>query len=291
MTKDYVILTDATSDIPQPLVEKYNLDYIPMEVNFGEETFKQYLDERDLKLSDFYARLDNKELATTTLINMQTFIDKFTPYLEKGIDVIFIGLSSALSASYSQALIAKEELSAAFPLRKIVIIDSKGASVAEGALVVEALEKQKAGASFDEVVKHVKSLIQHVIAFFVPINLETLRRGGRIGAVKAVIGDAIGIKPILQLDSEGKIVELSKARGFKRALTMLVDLTKDRVTKPYKEKFYIVHASNSAAATVVADLFKAEHGGGQAIIGPLGPVISAHTGTGAVCLVFFGSHR
>lgn len=287
----FVILTDATSDIPQILVDKYNLDYIPMEVNFGEETFRQFLDERELKLSDFYARLDNKELATTTLINMQTFLDKFTPYLEKGFDIIFIGLSSALSASYSQAILAREELSELYPDRKVAVIDSKGASVAEGALVIEALEKQRAGASFDEIISHIEGLVQNVIAFFVPINLDTLRRGGRIGAVKAMIGDAIGIKPILQLDAEGKIVELSKARGFKRALTMLVDLSKDRVKKPYTQNYYIVHASNSAAATVVADLFKAEHGGGNPIIGPLGPVISAHTGTGAVCLVFFGSHR
>lgn len=287
----FVILTDATSDIPQQLVDKYNLDYIPMEVNFGEEIFRQFLDERELKLSDFYARLDNKELATTTLINMQTFLDKFTPYLEKGFDIIFIGLSSALSASYSQAILAREELSELYPDRKIAVIDSKGASVAEGALVIEALEKQLAGVSFDDIISHIEGLVQNVIAFFVPINLDTLRRGGRISAVKAVIGDAIGIKPILQLDAEGKIVELSKARGFKRALTMLVDLSKERVKKPYTQNYYIVHASNSAAATVVADLFKAEHGGGNPIIGPLGPVISAHTGTGAVCLVFFGSHR
>ncbi len=289
--KKFVIITDATSDIPQRFVEKYNLDYIPMELNFGEEVFKQYLDERDLKLQDFYARLDNKELATTTLVNMQTFIDKFTPYLEKGIDVVFIGLSSALSASYSQALFAKEELEALFPARKVAIVDSKSASIAEGLLVLEALKKQADGGTLEEVVELVENLVKHTIAFFVPINLDTLRRGGRISAVKAIIGDTVGIKPVLKLDDDGKLVELTKARGFKRALQAMIDEAKLRVTTPYSGPLYIVHANNVTAATMLGDMFKKEYGGGDLLLGPLGPVISAHTGTGAVCLVFYGSHR
>ena len=287
----FVIITDATSDIPQPLVDKYKLDYIPMEVNFGEKVFKQYLDERDLKLEDFYARLDNKELATTTLINMQTFIDKFTPYLEKGFDVMFIGISSGLSASLSQALLAKEELESEFKGRIVRIVDSKSASMAEGYLVLEALKKQASGASLEEVAAHVESIVPHTIAFFVPINLETLRRGGRISAVKAVIGDKLGVKPILKLDNEGKIVQLSKARGFKKALRTLVDISSERISHPYTGSFHIVHANNEPAAKLLAELFIEANGGGEVTIGNLGPVISAHTGTGAVCIVFNGTHR
>ena len=139
----YVIITDATSDIPQSIVQKYNLDYIPMEVNFGEEVLKQYLDEREFTLASFYARLDNKELATTSLVNMQTFIDKFEPYLVKGLDIVFIGLSSGLSASFSQALLAKDYLIEKYPERTIALIDSKGGSIAEGAVVIEALKDRK----------------------------------------------------------------------------------------------------------------------------------------------------
>ena len=171
--KKFVILTDSTSDIPQPIVERYNLDYIPMEVNFGPEVFKQYLDERDLKLTDFYDRLDKKERAQTSLINMQTFIAKFTPYLQEGYDVIFIGLSSALSASFGQAMLAKGELEEEFSDRRVHLIDSKAATLAEGILVIEALELKEKGASFEEVIAHVEGLIPHVVALFVPINLET----------------------------------------------------------------------------------------------------------------------
>lgn len=287
----FVILTDATSDLPQSIVDQYKLDYIPMEVNFGEEILKQYLDERDFKLADFYARLDNKELATTTLINMQRFLDKFTPYLEKGVDVIYIGLSSALSASFSQAHLAKLELEETFKDRKVHLIDSKSASIAEGALVIEALKKQKEGATSEEVVAHVEALVQHVNALFVPINLDTLRRGGRISAVKAVIGNTIGIKPVLTLDAEGKIVQLSKAFGFKKAILHLVELAKERVTGDYTGTFYVVHANNEPVAKLLVDEFKAKLGGGSEVVGQLGPVISAHTGTGAVCLVFFGNKR
>lgn len=290
MTK-YVIITDATSDIPQSIVEKHNLDYIPMEVNFGEEILKQYLDEREFTLANFYARLDNKELATTTLANMQTFIDKFEPYLKDGIDVVFIGLSSGLSASFSQANLAKEELEEKYPGRNVALVDSKGASMAEGALVIEALKKQAEGLSLEDLVQHLNDIVKNIVAYFVPINLDTLRRGGRIGAVKAVIGDAIGFKPILKLDDDGKLVQEGKVRGFKKALMEIIEISKTRISGPYSGPAYIVHANNEGDANLLADMFKETHGGGDILIGPLGPVISAHTGTGAVCLVFFGSHR
>lgn len=289
--RKFVILTDSTSDIPQAIVEKFNLDYIPMEVNFGPEVLKQYLDERDFKLVDFYARLDNKERAQTSLINMQTFIAKFTPYLEDGFDIIFIGLSSGLSASFGQALLAKGELEEDFPDRKIAIIDSKGASMAEGILVIEALELQAKGAGFDEIIAHVEALIPHVVALFVPVNLETLRRGGRVSAVKAVVGDVLNIKPILHINDEGKLVQLSKARGFKNAIRTLVDLAAERLSGPYDRKFYVVHANNEENANLAAEYFSDKTTGAVAQISPIGPVISAHTGTGVIALVFIGTHR
>ncbi len=289
--KKFVIITDSTSDVPQHIVEKYNLDYIPMEVNFGPEVLKQYLDERDFKLADFFARLDNKERAQTSLINMQTFITKFTPYLEEGYDIIFIGLSSGLSSSFGQAILAKGELEADFPARSIHLIDSKGGSLAEGLLVIEALELQAKGASFEEVIAHVEALVPHVVALFVPVNLETLRRGGRVSAVKAVLGDVLNIKPILHINDEGKLVQLSKARGFKNALRTLVDLAAERLSGPYDRKFYVVHANNLENANLMVELFSEKASGAIPEINSIGPVISAHTGTGVIALIFIGTHR
>lgn len=286
----FVIITDATSDIPQNLVEKYKLDYIPMDVNFGEEVLKQYLDERGFTLKEFYARLDNKELASTSLVNMQTFIDKFEPYLAKGLDVMFIGISSGLSASFAQAGMAKAELEAQYPGRTVRLVDSKGASIAEGAIVLKALEKQLTGATLEETATYAEGLTKHTVALFVPINLDTLRRGGRVSAMKAMIGDAIGFKPVLKLDDEGKIVQLTKVRGFKKALGEMINIAKDRVVGNYSDTFYIAHANNDGDAKLLAEMF-VDSFGGTPVICPLGPVISAHTGTGAVCLVFFGTNR
>lgn len=287
----FVIITDATCDLPQRFVEEFSLDYIPMEVNFGEEVIKQYLDGSGLKLDEFYARLDKGELAKTTLINMTTFVDKFTPHLEKGLDVFYLGISSALSATWMQANMARDELLEEFPERKIVLVDTKSASIAEGLLVLEALKKQKTGSTIEEVRDHVEAMVQNVIALLAPINLETLRRGGRLSAVKAIIGDTLGVKPILTLDKEGKLVQLSKARGFKNAIKTMVDMADERLEKPYTGPLYIVHANNEDAANSLASMFKERYGHGEVMIAPLGPVISAHTGTGAVCVVFLGSPR
>lgn len=289
--KKFVVITDATCDLPQSLVAKYNLDYIPMEVNFGEEVLKQYLDEREFKLADFYARLDKKELAKTSLINMQTFVEKFTPYLEKGIDVMYIGISGNLSASFVQAKLAKEELEHAFKGRTVRLVDSKSASIAEGALVLEALKKQEEGKSLEEVALHVEMMVQKTIAFLVPINLDTLHRGGRVSGMKAFMGNLLRIKPILTLDPDGKLSPAGKAKGFKQALHTVIDLSKEKIVSPHTGPVHIVHANNEADAKLLADLFKETFGNSDVTIGSLGPVISAHTGTGAVCLVFFGTKR
>lgn len=292
MTK-YVIITDATSDLPQHFVEEFKLDYFPMEVNFGEEVLKQYLDESGFKLKDFYARLDNKEVAKTSLIPTQAFLDKFTPYLEKGIDVLYIGLSSALSATWVQANLAKEELLHKFKDRKVILVDSMSASIAEGLLVLEALKKQKAGATIEEVARHIETLRQNVIAYFTPADLQTLKRGGRVSALKAALGDTLGIRPILKLSDTGSLVQAGKARGrnYKIALKEMVDMAKDVVTVPYKGAIHIVHSNAEESAVLLGKMFTEAYGGGNVIISPLGPVISAHTGTGCVCIVFFGKHR
>ncbi len=288
----YVIITDATCDLPQQLVEKFKLDYIPMEVNFGEEVYKQYLDERDLKLDDFYNRLDKGDLAKTTLIASQIFIEKFRPYLEKGVDVFYLGLSSGLSATWMQANFAKGELLEEFPDRKIVLVDTKSASLGEGLLVIEALQKQAAGATIEEVASHIESLVPRVNTLFVPVNLETLRRGGRISAVKAIVGDMMNFKPLLRIDDEGKIVQVAKARGFKKALIEMVEQSSNRIKGEYNGPLYIVHANAKESAELLAKLFEEKHGSvNDKQIVSLGPVISAHTGTGAICLVFLGEHR
>ncbi|MGE4342581.1 MAG: DegV family protein [Bacilli bacterium] len=288
----YVIITDATCDLPQRYVEQFSLDYIPMEVNFGEEVHLQYLDERALKLQDFYQRLDGGELAKTTLITAHTFTEKFRPYLKKGLDVLYTGISSGLSATWMQAIMAREELLEEFPDRKIVLVDSMSASVAEGMIVLEALKRQEAGATIDEVASHIEVLRQKVLAYLVPENLETLRRGGRVSAAKALIGDLVGVKPILSLTDEGKLAPIGKGRGFKKAFLEILDMSEKQVGKAYKGQVIIAHANNESSANLLGKMFQERFGTESEVVTvPLGPVISAHTGTGAVCIVLKGTKR
>lgn len=288
----YVIITDATCDLPQRLVEEFNLDYIPMEVMFGEEVHLQYLDERALKLQDFYARLDKGEMAKTSLISAHTFTEKFRPYLVKGLDVLYTGISSGLSATWMQAIMAREELLEEFPHRKIILVDSMSASLAEGLVVLEALKLQRDGATIEEVAAHIESIRQKVLAYLVPENLETLKRGGRVSAAKAFIGDLMGLKPILGLTDEGKLTAIGKGRGFKKAFLDILELSEKQIANPYRGVVVIAHANNESTANLLAKMFQERFGNqSEVMIVPLGPVISAHTGTGAVCLIYKGTHR
>lgn len=293
----FQIITDATSDLPEDIIERYNIVSIPMELSIdNKETRFQFLHQRDadettITYDEFYKKIEAGAIVKTSLINTHTIISKMTPFLEKGLDVLYVVFDSSLSATYSQAILAQQELEETFPDRKIRVFDSLSASVQEGYLVMVAHRLQEQGKSIDEVVEHLEVLKHRINAYVTVENLDTLKRGGRVSSAAAFFGGLLKIKPILNVNKTGALGAVAKIRGRKQSLLELVAIARKKINGEYKGPLLIAHGNCQEEADYVVAAFKKEIGFGELVVTNLGPVISAHTGSGAVAIVYEAEDR
>lgn len=288
---DYVIVTDATSDLSPEMIKQYQIEVIPMEVIQGDHIFQHYPDARNLSFQDFYARVRKGEGAKTSQINTQNYLEMFSKLLEQGKDILYIAFSSGLSGSYQNALLAAEELKKQHSERKIVVVDSLCASGGEGYLVYHtALEKAK-GKTIEEAAEWAEANKLRINHLFVVDDLHHLQRGGRISHTAAIAGSILDIKPLLNFDNEGKMAVKDKIRSRRKSLKELVARMKQNFQPTGDDVIFISHGDCADDAQTVADLVKENFQVKDVVITYIGPVIGAHSGPGTVALFYFGESR
>ncbi len=291
MASNFVLATDSCCDLPNEMVLAANLEVIPLSFEIGGKNYHNYLDERSIKTKDFYGKMRDKQIATTSLINVGEFLVFFEPFLKAGNDILYIGFSSALSGTIQSARIAAEELKMTYPDRKIIVIDSLSASMGQGLLVWYAIKLKEAGQSIEEVAQWTENHRLELCHLFTVDNLGTLRRGGRLSGTAALVGSLLMVKPVLHITDEGKLVPIKKARGRKSSLQIIVDLMKERIKDPEKQTIFISHADDIESANYVKDLISEQLGLKDFVIGQVGPVIGAHSGPGTIAVFFLGDPR
>jgi len=288
---DYVIITDSCCDLPAKLADELELTVIPLSVLLNGKEYLNYLDEREIKASEFYDLIRAGHQAKTSAVNSDTFMKVFESVLAQGKDILSISFSSALSATYQFSTIAASELADRYPDRRIVTVDSLCASLGQGLLLKLAVEQKRLGKSLDEVKAFVEETKKRVCHWFTVDDLGHLRRGGRISRTTAMLGTVLHIKPILHCDADGKLTAYSKARGRKKALEELVNRMEETVIEPENQTVFISHGDCLEDAEFVARLVRSRMEIRDIVINTVGPVIGAHSGPGTVALFFIGSAR
>ena len=288
---NYQIITDSTSDLTQKMVDELGVDLIPMNFTIGTDSFVDYPDERDIASHDFYQRIAAGEPSTTNQIPLTVFAEVFEKYLKAGTDVLYLGFSSGLSGTYNNSVLVARDLAQKYPERKIYAVDTLAASLGEGLLVWHAVQKQRAGASIDEVRDWMEQNRNRMHHWFTVDDLNHLKRGGRISGAAAMVGTMLGIKPVMHFDDEGHIILMDKIRGRKQSLDDLVkhmSLTGEDVKD---QMIFISHSDSPEGAEYVKEQVAVKFGTTQFDMAPIGPVIGAHTGTGPVALFYLGKDR
>ena len=284
---EYVIITDSSCDLPASVAEAMGVQVIPLEVNM--EGNIKLNDEIDIK--EFYAYLREKHGAKTSAVNMDRFIETFESYVADGKDLLYIGFSSGLSATYMAGKNACEELSEKYPDRKIIAVDSLCASLGQGLLVKYAVDKKNAGATIEEVAEYVEKEKWHLAHWFTVDDLFFLKRGGRVSAATAVLGTVLQFKPVLHVDNEGHLINMTKVRGRNASIKALLDMMKETAISPETQTVYISHGDCYDDAKTLADMITAEYGITDILINEVGPVIGAHSGPGTLALFFLAKER
>ena len=288
---NYVIVTDSSCDLPACLVEELEIHSVPLAFLFGEKTYYNYPDNREMAPKTFYDRLRGGEMATTNAVKVGQVSDFLAPFLEQGLDVLILGFSSGLSTSYNSYCIAAEDLAEQYPDRTIRVVDTLCASLGQGMLVYQAARLRQTGKSLEEVADWAEQNKLRQCHWFTVDDLFFLKRGGRVSAATAVVGTMLQIKPVLHVDNEGHLINVAKARGRKASLLALVDKVGQLGEDVADQTMFISHSDCEEDAQFVADQIKQKYGTKEIILNYIGPVIGAHTGPGCVALFFMGKHR
>jgi DegV family protein with EDD domain len=213
------------------------------------------------------------------------------PILQQGRDILDIAFSSGLSATYSSAKIACEELSEKYPERKVFAVDTLAASLGQGLLVYHAAGQKRAGKSIEEVRDWVEQNKLHLCHWFTVDDLNHLKRGGRISGATALFGTMLNIKPVMHVDDEGHLIPMGKARGRRASLDALADHMEETAIDPGSQIVFISHGDCQEDANYLADEIRRRMGVKNFVIGNCGPVIGTHSGPGTMALFFFGTRR
>lgn len=287
----YRIVTDSTTDLTPELIQELDVQVIPLCYMMGGKTYHNIPGGGEMTDKEFYAKLRAGSMSTTTQVNSEEFLRVFTPLLEAGQDVLYIGFSSGLSGTYQSAALAREELKQRFPGRRLEVFDSRCASMGEGLLVYHAAKLQQAGKSLDEVLSWLKENVLNLCHWFTVDDLNHLKRGGRVSTATALVGTMLGIKPVLHVDNEGHLIPVSKVRGRKQSLDALVRRMEDTALDPAGQMVFISHGDCLEDARYVERQIREKLGVRQVELGFIGPVIGAHSGPGTVALFFLGKER
>ena len=285
---DFVIITDSSCDLPTDKIAEYGIKVASLELNIeGVGTVLNH----EINPKEAYAYLREKKGIKTAAANMDKFCELFESELAIGNDVLYLGFSSGLSATFMAGKNAAIDLSEKYPERKIIAIDTLCASLGQGLLVTLACRKKEEGATIDEVAQFVEETKLHLCHWFTVDDLFFLKRGGRISAATAIVGTMLAFKPVLHVDNEGHLINITKVRGRRAAIGALLEKMKESAINPESQTVYICHGDCYDDAKLLADMITEEFGITDILIDFTGPVIGAHSGPGTLALFYIGTER
>ena len=284
----YKIITDTACDYPTHMYQELDLIAVPLTVLYKGESYTEY---SEAWLKEMFSGLRAGEVASTSAVNPDGWTKAIEPVLQAGQDALVLTFSSGLSATYQSAVIAAKELNETYPDRKVLVVDTLCASLGQGLLVWYACKKRDAGMSLEELAAWCEKNRFNLCHWFTVDNLMFLKRGGRISAATALLGTMLKIKPVLHVDNEGHLINISKVRGRKASIDALAAKMGQTQLPGENDTVFICHGDCQADAEYLAQQVKEKYGVQDVLIYYVGAVIGSHSGPGTLALFYLGQHR
>ncbi len=286
----YQLFCDSNCELWHTTVKELGLNVIRMPYLLdGEELFYDMGENTDLKA--FFDKMRAGSAPKTSALNEYAYTQYFEPILARGEDIYYITFSHQMSGTFQSMKAAIAALKEKYPEREIRYKDTKMISLGSGFVAYYGALKYKEGATMDEMDAYLDTLIPNVAVYFVVDDLTYLHRGGRVSGVSKVIGNMLGIKPILYFNEEGKIINIDKVKGKKKALAKLIEFVRTKGSELDKYKMYILEADCRPEAEAFAQQLRDNFGDLDIVIQTVGPVIGAHCGPGTIGLIFHAKEK
>ena len=277
------VMTDNAANLPPELRAQYGITELCLTYTIDGEPVDI---SKPFDGHAFYEAMRKGAEVKTSMITPLAAREAMEPVLDRGDDVLYVGLSGGVSGTCWGVGLVARELAEKYPERKIRVLDTRGASLGEGLIVLAAAKLAAEGRVIEEIVVRCEELCGKMRQHFMVDDLKFLRKGGRISGSAALAGTLLQIKPILQGDEEGKIVQLAKVRGKKAGMEELVALY-DQMVEDRSAPVGISHASSPADALHIATRLRQVGCTGEILTVPHEPVTGAHVGPGTVALFFY----
>ena len=289
----YEIITDSASNLTKDLLQAFRIHMISYISTMNGREFLCYSPRRDDAVTGrhFYDALRKGANIETSLISPSRFTELFEPFLRKGRDILFTGMSGGLTGTVQSARLAAEDLMEQYPNRRIICVDSLSASLGEGLLVLQLSRLRDEGCTLEEAVSWIENNKMRMNQYFTVDNLKHLKKGGRISSAEAVIGNLLSIKPVLKGNEEGRIVLHNKVHSRRRALDYLFNIAKDRIAEPSSTIIGIAHCDAPEESEALAERFRQDLGVQDIIVRYYDLCTGSHVGPGTIAIFFLGKNR
>lgn len=289
--RKYRIVTDSSANLTDELIDKYDIGIASLVFYSGNKEFTSYVKGVKTDLKQVYDMLRKKDALTTSCVNEATFIEVFEPTLQEGLDILYIGFSSALSATYISGEKAAAALRKKYPERKIITVNTLGASLGEGLLVLYAARMKEAGASMKEVQNWLEQNRLKLCHYFTVDDLFFLFRGGRVKKTSYLIANLVNIKPIMHMDDYGRLIPIGKVMGRKKSLNTIAEMVIRDIVDPEDQTICVSHGDCIEDVEYLKEKIEEKIKVKEWVINYVDPVVGAHSGPGTVAIFFLGNHR
>lgn len=284
------IITDSCCDLPIEFVKENSIEIMSLVVNIKGEYIIDDLGQT-IENKEFYNILREGEITSTACVSTFDYIEVFKKYVEKGESVIYIAFSESLSGCVNSARIARDTVLEEYKDADIIIIDSKSASLGLGLIVHYAYDLLRRGYNKEQIIKWIEENKLKVNQFFTVDDLNHLMRGGRLSKSSAIVGSILQVKPLLSVNKEGKLMNISKVKGRKKSIKSLAEIVREKIIDSENQTIFISHGDCIEDAETLKSLILEENKVKEIIINPVGPVIGSHSGPGTLGVFFIGEER
>lgn len=290
--EDYLVVTDACSDIIPSCADEEGILVIPMEVTMTDGTkFDATYDNANYSLRDFYGKVRAGVMAQTAAITPQRYLDFFRPLLQEGHDILYNCFTSGMSSTYSNACSVAEQLKEEFPERKLIVVDSLGATGGQGYHTYYAAKNRDEGMSIEDNAKWLEDTRLHLAYTWTVSDLMHLNRGGRLSKTSAIFGTALQIKPVGDIDDDGHLVNIGKTRGRKASIAKLCEMMVKSIDNPKNLPVLICHCDCPDDAETLKKMVLDSGKATEVVMGRTGPVVGTHLGPTGLTMYYFCDRR
>lgn len=288
----YTLFFDSDCDITPSVAKEFGAKLISMPYEVDGKEIYPYVTEKEYDAKKFFAMLRSGKLPTTSALSPEDYRAYFEPEFKAGRDILYIHFSAAMSATFNSIRLLMEDLKKEYPDRKLEMIDTKGITLGSYSLCKQMGQLYKEGKSIEEIKKWADINVDKTAFYFFADNLKFFAKSGRVSGFSAFMGGLIGIKPIIYISSEGKMVSIGKAKGRKNALEKILQYVIDLEEDIKKYPVVVAHGDAPLLVEEFLDMMHKQFGDDLNIeVIDINPTAGSHCGPDTLGVTFHAKHR